>query len=176
MTTSCPKNSVNSFGVLNLTSTMPRFRLKHNGDTQTATFQAKEAAEKFLKVAPLKSTSRRKPEKFKHRLQPLFTELIRVAPRYKWLDKAVLSIQQNAPDMDLRYKTVPRTTVSAISTFRSALYVCGVLAQMWNFDHERGSEGASFQPAKYYKNGAGLCFWCSRCQGPSSHVSGIRTG
>ena len=141
------------------------FSLKHNEDTQTATFQAKEAAEKFLKVALLKSTSKRKPKEFNHRLQPLFTELIKVAPRYKWLDKAVASIQQNAPDMDLRYKTVPRTTASAISTFRSALYVCGDLAQMWNFDHQRGSEKSNFEPAKYYKNGAGLCYWCQDVKG-----------
>jgi HEPN domain-containing protein len=136
------------------------FSLKHNEDTQTATIQAKEAAEKFLKVALLKSGSKRKPEEFKHNLTTLFKELTQVAPRYKWLDEAVASIQQNAPDMQLRYRTVPRTIASAISTFRSALYICGVLAQMWNFDLLRGSENSGFRPTAYYLNGVGIWFWC----------------
>jgi hypothetical protein len=141
------------------------FSLKNNQDTQTAIFQSKEAAEKFLKVALLRSGSKKSPEDFKHRIQALFNEVVACAPRYRWLKKPIASIQQNAPDMTVRYKTVPTTTPSAISTFTSALHVCGVLAQMWNFDHERGSERAEFQAGKFYRNHAGLFHWCKSVVG-----------
>jgi HEPN domain-containing protein len=136
--------------------------LKHNQDTQTAIFFAKEAAEKFLKVALLKSPSNRKPKEFKHGISGLFTELVRVAPRYSWLQKVTAAIQQTAPDMELRYKKIPRNIASAISTFRSALNLCGVLAQMWNFDHQRGTQNSEFEPSSFYVNGTGLYFWCKQ--------------
>lgn len=68
--------------------------LKHTGDTQTATVQAHEAAEKFLKAALLKAGSTKNPKNFGHDIPKLFRELVDLEPRYAWLRLPVENLQK----------------------------------------------------------------------------------
>jgi HEPN domain-containing protein len=142
--------------------------LKHTGDTQTATVQAHEAAEKFLKAALRKSGSTKNLKNFGHDIPKVFGELVRAEPRYAWLSKPIENLQKLAPGMEMRYGPAPRSLEKAVGAFYAALHVCGVLANMWLFDMARGTSKSSFKEGRFYFNGAGLTFYCTRVQGETA--------
>ena len=80
--------------------------------------------------------------------------------RYVWLRSSVDSLQNFAPNMDIRYGVVARSQENAISAFFAALNICAVLAQMWLFDIARGTDRARFVPGSFYKDGADVTYRC----------------
>jgi HEPN domain-containing protein len=136
--------------------------LKHVGDTQTAIFHAHAAAEKFLKVVLKRSGSNVSPRKLGHRLEKIFEEIVDRGFPYAWLKGAVDSLRSFAPDMEIRYRVVPRTVEDAISAFAAALSICGAVAQTWIFDKARGADRATFTPGSFYVDGRGNTYRCKQ--------------
>jgi hypothetical protein len=134
--------------------------LKHNQDVQTAIFHTHESAEKFLKVAIKRSGFTADLKSLKHNLQKIFEKLIALNSRYSWLRSPVNSLQNFAPNMEIRYGFVPRTVENAISAFNSALSLSAALARMWLFDTVRGTDKAAFVPGSFYKDGIGNTYCC----------------
>jgi len=141
--------------------------LKMSGDTQTAIFETHAAAEKFLKVALKRSGNRRGPRSFAHNIPNAFAELIKIEPRYAWLQRSIDSLQAFAPNMEIRYRIVPRTVENAVSAFLAALNVCGTLAQIWMFDAARGSKHSNFAPGRFYVDGEERTYYCKEIQNTS---------
>jgi HEPN domain-containing protein len=136
--------------------------LKVVGDTQTAVFQGHAAAEKFLKVAVKRCAKGTNTRKFGHKLSEVFQELVAATDRYTGLASSVDALQALVPSMEIRYGVVPRGISDAILAFNAALNVCGMLAQVWLFDFQRGSEKCTFLPGRYYIDGNGSTFFCQQ--------------
>ena len=136
--------------------------IKHVGDTQTAVFNAHAAAEKFLKVALKRSGCTIDLQSLGHKLPKIFEALLDVENRYLWLKSSVDALQSLAPNMQIRYDTVPRSVEQAISAFNSSLSICGSLARMWLFDIERGTTTSIFSPGKFYRDGIGYYCFCNQ--------------
>lgn len=98
--------------------------LKHTGDTQAASVQAHEAAEKFLKAALSRAGSSKALKSFGHNIPKLFRELLVAEPRYACVELPVENLQKLAPNMELRYSHVPRSLEMAVAGFHGSLYVC----------------------------------------------------
>jgi HEPN domain-containing protein len=139
--------------------------LKHSQNPQGSIVASHEAAEKFLKIALLRSRSNKKPRSFQHDIPKLFKELVKLEPRYGWLVKPTLNIQRLSPDMEMRYKLMQRSQANAVSAFNATLYVCGVLANIWLYDELRGSKPSAFTAGKFYKNSHGNAFYCKTISG-----------
>lgn len=150
--------------------------LKHTGDTQTATVQAHEAAEKFLKAALSRAGSQADLRNFGHNIPKLFQELVKVQPRYGCVSLPAKNLQKLAPSMELRYSEVPRSLEQAIEGYYGALYVCQALAQMWVFDQARGSTKSNFEACSFYIDGADATFYCSQVVGDTATMTGFRSG
>lgn len=138
--------------------------LKMSGDTQTAVFNTHAAAEKFLKVALRRSGSKRDPRSFVHNIPNAFAELIKMEPRYAWLQSSIDALHAFVPNMEIRYRIVPRTIENAVSAFLAALNVCGTLAQIWMFDAERGGKHSMFVPGRFYVDGEDRTYYCKEIQ------------
>jgi len=123
--------------------------IKQSEDTQNTIFHTHQAAEKFLKVGLRRSGSLIDLKSLGHNLPKIFEELCTLNNRYAWLRSSVDSLQKFAPNMEIRYGSVPRTVENAISSFYSALNVCAVLAQVWLFDIARGTDKATFEQGKF---------------------------
>jgi HEPN domain-containing protein len=149
--------------------------LKHVGDTQAAIVQAHEAAEKYLKAALSKTGSSKNLKKLGHDIPKIFKELVQAHPRYSCLALPVENLQKLAPSMELRYTSVPRSIEMAIEAYHGALYVCGLIAQMWIFDKARGTTRSRFKAACFYVDGAGTTFYCKRIQGNSVTLTLFRS-
>jgi hypothetical protein len=134
--------------------------LKQTSDTQTAIFQAHQAAEKFLKVALKRAGSKIDLKSLGHNLPKVFDALVVANGRHAWLKSSVVALQTFAPDMQIRYAVLPRTIENAIVAFNAALTVCGALAQMWLFDAARGTDESTFIPNRFYVDGSGSTFYC----------------
>jgi len=134
--------------------------IKQSEDTQNTIFHTHQAAEKFLKVAIKRSGFKSDLKTLKHNLPKIFGELTALNRRYAWLKSSVDSLQNFAPNMDIRYGVVPRTVDSAVSSFYSALNVCAVLAKIWLFDIARGTDKATFVPGTFYTDGNGNTYRC----------------
>lgn len=136
--------------------------LRLSGDTQTAIFHSHAAAEKFLKVALKQSGSATDHRSLGHQLTKIFAHLVSVQGRYAWLKSSVDSLQEFAPNMEIRYGVMPRTIQNAVSAFNASLNICGMLAQMWIFDRERGTVQPTFSPGHFYIDGSGATYYCDR--------------
>jgi hypothetical protein len=136
------------------------YTLKHSGDTQTTIFQTHAAAEKFLKVALKRSGSTIDLKSLNHGLRKIHEMLSTLNSRYVWLRSSVDSLQNFAPNMNIRYGVVARSLENAISAFFAALSICAVLAQTWLFDVARGTDHAAFVPGSFYKDGADTTYRC----------------
>ncbi len=136
--------------------------LKHTGDTQTAVVQSYEAVEKYLKAALAKAGCVKDLKSFSHNIPKIFGELLRLEPRYSFLEKPIRNIQSLSPSMELRYSTVPRSVESAVEGYNGALYVCGAVAQMWLFDRERGATKPVFRECSFYVDGSNTTYYCKR--------------
>jgi HEPN domain-containing protein len=131
-----------------------------NQNVQGSIVSSHEAAEKFLKIALLRSSSKKVPQYFGHDIPKLFDELKIVEPRYEWLIKPTHHLQKLSPDMQMRYKLARRSIEDAVSAFNAALHVCGVLAHIWLFDEARGAESPIFRECRFYLNETGRHFYC----------------
>ena len=134
--------------------------LKTNEDTQGAIFNAHAAAEKFLKIGLKRAGVIAKRRS--HKLDEIFKELVGLRSTYAWLESSVDALRALAPDMDIRYRTMPRTIQNALSAIYSALNLCGNLAQIWLFDLARGTEKSGFSPGCFYIDGRSANFYCDR--------------
>jgi HEPN domain-containing protein len=149
--------------------------LKHTGDTQAASVQAHEAAEKFLKAALCKAGSTKALKSFGHDIPKLFRELLVVEPRYSCVSLPVENLQKLAPNMELRYANVPRSVEMAIEGFHGSLYVCGIIAQMWLFDQARGTTKSDFKECSFYLDGAKATFYCKKIGKDSAILTYFRS-
>jgi len=136
--------------------------LKHTGDTQAASVQAHEAAEKFLKAALSRSGSTKALKSFGHDIPKLFRALLLAEPRYSCVSLPVENLQKLAPNMELRYSHVPRSLEMAVEGFHGSLYVCGVIAQMWLFDQARGATTSDFKECSFYVDGSNGTYYCKK--------------
>jgi HEPN domain-containing protein len=136
--------------------------LKYTGDTQAASVQAHEAAEKFLKAALSRSGSTKTLKSFGHDIPKLFRALLLAEPRYSCVSLPVENLQKLAPNMELRYAHVPRSLEMAVEGFHGSLYVCGIIAQMWLFDHARGSTRSDFKECAFYVDGSNATYYCKK--------------
>jgi hypothetical protein len=134
--------------------------LKLSEDSQGAIFHAHAAAEKFLKIG-LKRAGHAK-DMISHEIPRIFEKLLLLRPSYSWLKSAVDALQAFAPDMNIRYKVVPRTIENAVSAIYIALNICGALAQIWLFDLARGTEKSEFLPGRFYFGNGQTTFYCDR--------------
>lgn len=149
--------------------------LKHTGDTQAAIVQAHEAAEKYLKAALSRTGSTKDLKKLGHNIPKIFKELVQAHSRYSCLALPVDNLQKLAPNMELRYTSVPRSMEMAIEEYHGALYVCGLIAQMWIFDKARGTTKSRFKAGSFYVDGAGTTFYCKSVQGNSATLTLFRS-
>jgi HEPN domain-containing protein len=108
--------------------------LKHTGDTQPAIVQAHETAEKYLKAALSRTGSTKDLKKLGHDIPKIFKGLVQARPRYSCLTLPAENLQILSQNMELRYTSVPRSMEMAAEAYHGALYVCGLIAQMWLFD------------------------------------------
>lgn len=138
--------------------------LKHTGDTQAVIVQAHEAAEKYLKAALSLTGCTKDLKKLGHSIPKIFKELVQAQSRYSCLTLTVDNLQKLAPNMELRYTIVPRSMEMAIEAYHGALYVCGLVAQMWIFDKARGTTKSIFKAGSFYVDGAGTTFYCKSVQ------------
>jgi hypothetical protein len=136
--------------------------LKHIGDTQNAIFHAHAAAEKFLKVALKRCGDKAALKSLGHGLPKIFAKLIALRSQYSWLKSSVDALQGFAPDMEIRYRSLPRSVENAILAFDASLSICGTLAQIWMFDVTRGTEKSTFVSGKFYRDGSGSNFYCKQ--------------
>jgi hypothetical protein len=134
--------------------------LKMNEDTQGAIFNAHAAAEKFLKIGLRRAGLT--AERRSHKIDEIFKELVDLRNSYAWLKTSVDTLCALAPDMNIRYKAVPRTVENAVSAIHISLNICSMLAQTWLFDLARGSEKSQFSPGHFYIDGRGATFHCDR--------------
>lgn len=144
--------------------------LATSGDVQGSIFHSHASGEKFLKVAFKHSGGAADLKTFSHNAPKVFRELIKLNRRYSWLDLSVERLQNLAPNMNIRYATVDRTIEDAISAFHSSLYLCGVFAEMWNFDHVRGSKTSSFEAGRFYKNSSNRMHYCKHIKNNTAHL------
>jgi HEPN domain-containing protein len=149
--------------------------LKHTGDTQAAIVQAHEAAEKYLKAALSRTGSTKNLKKLGHDIPKIFNELLQAQPRFSCLALPVENLQKLAPSMELRYTSVPRSMEMAIEAYHGALYVCGLIAQMWIFDKMRGTTRSRFKANSFYIDGAGATFYCKSTQENSATLTLFRS-
>jgi hypothetical protein len=135
--------------------------LKMNEDTQGAIFNAHAASEKFLKIGLRRAgiTATRHSHKLD---KEIFKELVRLRPTYAWLEPSISALSVLAPNMNIRYQAVPRTTEDALSAIYISLHICSTLAQTWLFDFERGTEKSQFSPGNFYLDGRRATFYCDR--------------
>jgi hypothetical protein len=136
--------------------------LSNGGDTHSAIFHAHAASEKFLKVAFKRAGSSVDVKSFGHRSHKLFQELIAIDSRYSWLKQSVDLLQNLAPNMSIRYKTLLLDLRAATSAIQASIFLCGALSAMWTFEYQRGSRNASFAPGKFYLNGTAYTFYCEK--------------
>ncbi len=136
------------------------YSLKRVSDTQTTIFHAHAAAEKFLKAALKRSGYNADLKALGHGLPRIFQQLMNIKGPYAWLQSSIDSLQNFAPNMEIRYQLLPRSIENAISAFNASLSVCATLAQMWLFDVARGTEQAQFVPGNFYRDGSGSNFFC----------------
>jgi len=134
--------------------------LKMSEDTQGAIFNAHAAAEKFLKIGLRRAGVT--AERRSHKIDQIFDELISLRSTYAWLKASVGLLCAFAPDMNIRYKAVPRTMENAVSAIHTSLNICGTLAQIWLFDLARGTEKSQFSAGRYYIDGRQATFFCDR--------------
>jgi HEPN domain-containing protein len=134
--------------------------LYRTGDVQGAIFQAHAAGEKFVKAALAKIGNSKSPRAWGHDMPKAFADLVKANRGYGWLRKPVEELQRLAPNMDLRYSSVPRTLENAVMAIHASLFLCGSLAQMWQFERERGVHSPEFRPGKFYKDHTGLDHYC----------------
>lgn len=139
--------------------------LIHTKNVQASIVTSHEAAEKFLKIALLRSSSKKRPRAFSHDIPSLFNEVAAAEPRYRWLVKPTSHLQKLSPNMEMRYRQMQRTEEDAVSAFTAALHVCGVLANIWLFDNDRGGIPASFVPDRFYRSSFGRSFYCKTVKG-----------
>jgi hypothetical protein len=66
--------------------------------------------------------------------------------------------------MELRFTHVPRSLEMATEGYHGALYICGLIAQMWLFDKARGTTKSAFKECSFYVDGANTTFYCKRLQ------------
>ncbi len=149
--------------------------LKHTGDTQAAIVQAHEAAEKYLKAALSRTGSSKDLKKMGHDIPKIFNELVKAHSRYSCLTLPVENLQKLSPNMELRYSSVPRSMEMAVEAYHGALYVSGLIAQMWLFDKARGTTKSRFKADRFYIDGAGTTFYCKRVQGDSATLTLFRS-
>jgi HEPN domain-containing protein len=149
--------------------------LKHTGDTQAAIVQAHEAAEKYLKAALSRTGSTKDLKKLGHDIPKIFKELVGAQPRFSCLTLPVENLQKLSPNMELRYTSVPRSMEMAVEAYHGALYVCGLIAQMWLFDKARATTRSRFKADRFYIDGAGTTFYCKRVQGDSATLTLFRS-
>jgi HEPN domain-containing protein len=149
--------------------------LKHTGDTQAAIVQAHEAAEKFLKAALSKAGTTKNLKSFGHDIPKIFKELLQTERRYSYLSLPLANLQKLSPNMELRYTNVPRSVELAIEGYHGALYICGMIAQMWLFDKARGTAKSGFKECSFYLDGANSTFYCKRVQGDSTTLTLFRS-
>jgi hypothetical protein len=112
--------------------------LKMNEDTQGAIFNAHAAADKFIKIGLRRAGLA--AERRSHKIAEIFKELVDLRNSYAWLKTSVDALCSLAPDMNIRYKAVPRSVENVLSAIRISLNICSMLAQTWLFDLARGSE------------------------------------
>jgi hypothetical protein len=67
--------------------------------------------------------------------------------------------------MELRYSHVPRSVAIAVEAYRGALYTCGLIAQMWVFDTDRGTSNSSFKECSFYIDGGKTTYYCKSVRG-----------
>jgi HEPN domain-containing protein len=149
--------------------------LKHTGDTQAAIVQAHEAAEKYLKAALRKGGSTKPLKAYGHDIPKLFKDLLNTESRYSCLSLPVANLQKLSPSMELRYSNVPRSLEMAVEAYHGALYVCGMVAQMWLFDKARGTTKSRFKECSFYLDGANTTFYCKKVQGDSAVLTLFRS-
>ncbi|MDR3734661.1 MAG: HEPN domain-containing protein [Acidobacteriaceae bacterium] len=149
--------------------------LKHTGDTQAAIVQAHEAAEKYLKAALSKSGNTKPLKAYGHDIPKLFKDLLKTESRYFCLSLPVENLQKLSPSMELRYSNVPRSLEMATEAYHGALYVCGMIAQMWLFDKARGTTRPRFKECSFYLDGANTTFYCKKVQGDSAVLTLFRS-
>lgn len=149
--------------------------LKHTGDTQAAIVQAHEAAEKYLKAALSRTGSSKDLKKLGHDIPKIFKELVQADSRYSCLTLPVENLQKLSPNMELRYTSVPRSMEMAVEAYHGALYVCGLIAQMWLFDKVRGTIWSRFKADRFYIDGANTTFYCKRVLGNSATLTLFRS-
>jgi HEPN domain-containing protein len=136
--------------------------LVHTKNVQGSIVASHEAAEKFLKIALLRSRSQKSPRSFLHNVPALFDELAMIEPRYGWLIKPAKYLQKLSPNMDMRYMVMQRSESDAVSAFMASIHICGVLANIWLFDHDRGQIQPRFVADKFYTNAAGRTYYCKQ--------------
>jgi HEPN domain-containing protein len=136
--------------------------LRNVGDTRNSIFHIHAAAEKFLKVALRRAGNSTKLQALGHNLPRIFAKLVKAEVRYAWLESSVDLLHKLVPDMEIRYRMLPRTVANAISAFNAALSVCGTLAQIWIFDIERGTKNSCFTPGRFYMDWNKRTFYCDR--------------
>jgi hypothetical protein len=134
--------------------------LKATEDTQGAIFSAHAAAEKFLKIGIKRAGVA--DDLISHKLPKIFEKLVGLRKTYSWLKSSVNALQNLAPDMNIRYRLVPRSTSEAVSAIYISLNICSVLAQVWLFDFARGSQNSTFIPGRFYVDGRRATFYCDR--------------
>ena len=139
--------------------------LIHAHNVQGSVVASHEAAEKFFKIALLRSPSKKRPRSFLHNIPALFEELASVEPRYRWLVKPTAHLQKLSPSMEMRYAVMQRAESDAVSASTAAIHVCGVLANIWLFDHDRGSTSSRFVADRFYQSWVGKSFYCKWVKG-----------
>lgn len=149
--------------------------LKHTGDTQGASVQAHEAAEKFPKAALSRTGSSKTLKSFGHDIPKLFRQLLVAEPRYSYVSLPVENLQKLTPDMELRYSFVPRSLKMAVEGFHGSLYVCGIIAQMWLFDQARGSIKSGFKECSFYLDGSNATYYCKKATAKSAVLTHFRS-
>lgn len=149
--------------------------LKHTGDTQSGIVLAHEAAEKYLKAALRKAGSSKNLKSIGHDVPKLFMELLQIESRYSCLSLPVANLQKLSPSMELRYSDVPRSMQMAIEGYYGALYVCGTIAQMWLFDHARGTDKSNFRECSFYIDGAGAAYYCKKVTADNATLTCFRS-
>lgn len=63
--------------------------------------------EKFLKAALIGVDSCARPEKYRHNIEQLFTDLVKQDGRFQSLQTAMTALDCTVPGKDVRYKTMP---------------------------------------------------------------------
>ena len=145
--------------------------LKTNEDAQGAVFNAHAAAEKFLKTGIKRAGIA--DDLISHKLPKIFEKLVGLRKTYSWLQSSVDALQNLAPDMNIRYRLVPRSPSEAVSAIYISLNICSMLAQIWLFDFARGSEKSAFVPGRFYVDGRRATFYCDRIHTTTSGNPGV---